>query len=97
MSKPKIAAGDIRAALRLRHPSKEWALFFEVSDAAGLGRGRSADAVAMNLWPSRGLEIHGFEIKVSRADLLGDGKWPDYLEHCDRFYWGLPPELATGP
>ena len=37
------------------------------------------------------------EIKVSRADLLGDGKWPDYLEHCDRFYWGLPPELDRGP
>ncbi len=33
------------------------------------------------------------EIKVSRADLLGDGKWPDYLDHCDRFYWGLAPEL----
>ncbi|MHA6318617.1 MmcB family DNA repair protein [Altererythrobacter sp. CAU 1778] len=33
------------------------------------------------------------EIKVSRADLLGDGKWTDYLEHCDRFYWGLPPTL----
>lgn len=33
------------------------------------------------------------EIKVSRADLLGDGKWPDYLEHCDRFFWGLPPHL----
>lgn len=33
------------------------------------------------------------EIKVSRADLLGDAKWPDYLDHCDRFYWGLPPEL----
>ena len=33
------------------------------------------------------------EIKVTRADLLGDGKWPDYLDHCDRFYWGLPPSL----
>ena len=33
------------------------------------------------------------EIKVSRADLLGDGKWPDYLGYCDRFYWGLPPAL----
>ena len=33
------------------------------------------------------------EIKVSRADLLGDGKWTDYLDHCDRFYWGLSPEL----
>jgi hypothetical protein len=37
------------------------------------------------------------EIKVSRADLLGDAKWPDYLDYCDRFYWGLPPELDRLP
>lgn len=33
------------------------------------------------------------EIKVSRADLLGDAKWTEYLEHCDRFYWGLAAHL----
>ena len=33
------------------------------------------------------------EIKVARADLLGDAKWPDYLDYCDRFYWGLAPHL----
>jgi hypothetical protein len=33
------------------------------------------------------------EIKVARADLLGDSKWPDYLDYCDRFYWGLSPAL----
>ena len=37
------------------------------------------------------------EIKVSRADLLGDAKWPDYLAYCDRFFWGLPPELDRAP
>jgi hypothetical protein len=37
------------------------------------------------------------EIKVSRADLLGDGKWTDYLDYCDRFYWGLSPALDTAP
>lgn len=37
------------------------------------------------------------EIKVSRADLLGDGKWTDYLDYCDRFYWGLPPSLDRVP
>lgn len=37
------------------------------------------------------------EIKVSRADLLGDGKWTDYLEYCDRFYWGLSPTLERAP
>lgn len=33
------------------------------------------------------------EIKVARADLLADSKWPDYLEWCDFFYWALPPAL----
>ena len=33
------------------------------------------------------------EIKVSKADLLGDAKWPDYLDHCDRFYWGLAAHI----
>lgn len=37
------------------------------------------------------------EIKVSRADLLGDGKWTDYLDYCDRFYWALPPTLDRTP
>lgn len=36
------------------------------------------------------------EIKVARADLLGDSKWPDYLDYCDRFYWGLSPLLDRG-
>ena len=33
------------------------------------------------------------EIKVARPDLMGDMKWPDYLEYCDRFFWGLSPNL----
>ena len=37
------------------------------------------------------------EIKVSRADLLGDGKWPDYLSQCDRFFWALPAGFDLGP
>ena len=30
------------------------------------------------------------EIKVSKADLLGDGKWTDYLDYCDRYFWAVP-------
>jgi len=37
------------------------------------------------------------EIKVSRADLMGDGKWPDYLGHCDRYYWAVPAGFDTAP
>jgi hypothetical protein len=33
------------------------------------------------------------EIKVSLADLRGDRKWPDYLDHCDRFFWAVPAGL----
>ncbi|WP_353231003.1 MmcB family DNA repair protein [Novosphingobium sp.] len=50
-----------------------------------LRNGRRADLM--------GIDAHGrviiVEIKVARADLLGDAKWPDYLDHCDRFFWGL--------
>ena len=35
------------------------------------------------------------EIKVAKADLLGDSKWTDYLDYCDRFFWAVPPGLAS--
>ena len=37
------------------------------------------------------------EIKVARGDLLGDNKWPDYLDFCDQFFWGVPPGLDRSP
>lgn len=57
-----------------------------------LRNGRRADLMGID---AKG-QIVIVEIKVSRADLLGDGKWPDYLDFCDRFYWGLPPVLDRG-
>ena len=33
------------------------------------------------------------EIKISLSDLRGDRKWPDYLDHCDRFFWAVPAGL----
>lgn len=55
--------------------------------------GRRADLMGID---AKG-RITIVEIKVSRADLLSDGKWLDYLDYCDHFYWGLPPELGRGP
>jgi hypothetical protein len=55
--------------------------------------GRRADLMAID---SRG-QLIVVEIKVSRADLLGDGKWPDYLAHCDRYYWAVPAGFDTAP
>ena len=37
------------------------------------------------------------EIKVARSDLLGDMKWTEYLEYCDRFYWALPIGFDASP
>lgn len=54
-----------------------------------LRSGRRADLMGID---AKG-QVVIVEIKVSRADLLGDGKWTDYLDHCDRFYWGLAPHL----
>nr|WP_137677111.1 MmcB family DNA repair protein [Parerythrobacter lutipelagi] len=58
-----------------------------------LRNGRRADLMGVD---AKG-RIIIVEIKVSRADLLSDAKWPDYLDFCDRFYWGLPPQIDRAP
>lgn len=58
-----------------------------------LDGGRRADLMALD---ARG-NIVIVEIKVSRADLLGDGKWTDYLAHCDRFFWAVPEGFDLRP
>jgi hypothetical protein len=58
-----------------------------------LDGGRRADLMALD---ARG-NILIVEIKVSRADLLGDGKWTDYLAHCDRFFWAVPTGFDLRP
>lgn len=55
-----------------------------------LPNGRRADMMAIDA--KGALTI--VEIKVAKADLLGDSKWTDYLEYCDRFFWAVPPDLA---
>jgi hypothetical protein len=34
---------------------------------------------------------------VSRADLMGDCKWIEYLGYCDRFYWAVPAGFDHSP
>jgi len=89
-----LKAADVRAALRAKFGGSEWAIFFEVGDGTGMNQRRWADAVAMNLWPSRGMELHGFEIKVSRSDWLSELKNPEKSEpvqrYCDRWWIVCP-------
>ena len=58
-----------------------------------LDGGRRADLMAVD---ARG-QLVIVEIKVSRADLLGDGKWTDYLDHCDRYFWAVPAGFDITP
>lgn len=55
-----------------------------------LPNGRRADLMAID---GKGL-LTIVEIKVSKADLLGDAKWRDYLDYCDQFFWAVPQALA---
>lgn len=77
-------------AITKRYKAPEWALFREVGNATGFGCRRHADAVAMNLWPSRGLEIVGIEIKQSRSDWVRERDDPAksvaVQQFCDRWY-----------
>jgi len=86
-----MKSDDIYKILFKRYKGTEHAYMEEVSDAAGFGRSRSADAVVMNLWPSRGLHLTGFEVKASRTDWLKELKNPakaeNIIKYCD--YWWL--------
>lgn len=90
-------AHELCARIRAAHVAPEWAVFFEVRSGAGWDR-RSADAVAMNLWSSRGLTLRGFEVKVERRDLYRELTNPEKAEavaqFCDEWWLATPPGLV---
>jgi hypothetical protein len=90
-----VTSDDIYELLKARFGAPEWALLPQVANATGGGAIRYADAVAVSLWPSRGIEIHGFEIKVERRDwkreLANPAKADAVGSFCDR-WWVVAPE-----
>jgi hypothetical protein len=76
-----IAADVVRGVSRLflRHD------LLSISEVP-LGNGRRVDLFALS---PKGI-VTIVEIKVSKADLLGDSKWTDYLDYCDRYFWAVP-------
>lgn len=91
MGEKQKAVPDLWEQLQLRFPAPEWAIFFEVANGLGANSRRYADAIAMSLFPSRGLDVHGFEVKRSRGDWLRELKEPQKADaialYCD--YWWL--------
>ncbi|OCC05162.1 hypothetical protein BA190_09615 [Labrys sp. WJW] len=94
----KIRTADVRAALRRRYPAPEYATLFEVGDATGARHTRFADAMVMGLWPSRGLELWGMEIKISRKDWAKERAQPQKAEtiaaYCDRWWLVTAPNVV---
>jgi hypothetical protein len=56
-----------------------------------LANGRRADVVAL----SPGGDIWIVEIKSCLIDYQTDGKWTEYLAHCDRLYFAVTPDFPV--
>lgn len=77
--------------LKKRYAPPGWAFVEEVSNATGANpTARRCDGLAMALWPSLGLELHGFEVKTSRGDWLrelrDDEKAAAFFGYFDRWW-----------
>ena len=90
----KTTANDVLRAIFAKHEGPEWVRFAEVADSTGTHSRRRADAICMNIWPSKGFAIHGFEVKVSRSDFMHEMKDITKAEavgqFCD-FWWLAAP------
>ncbi len=101
---PAVGAGTLVALVRERYePTQGWCVFEQVPDATGYSQPtrRFADALALQTFPSRGITAHGFEVKVSRSDLVAELRQPKKAHAFQRFcsYWWLvvpDAELAAG-
>jgi hypothetical protein len=91
-------SADIRAALKRHYPHPEYGIVFEVAAATGWRANRHIDAMAMSLWPSRGLDLHGIEIKVDRGDWRREKKNPakaeELAQFCD-YFWVAAPDCVV--
>ena len=54
-----------------------------------LANGRRADVMAL----TTSGEVWIVETKSCLADYACDEKWPEYLEYCDRFFFGVTEEF----
>lgn len=91
-----LSESQVVELLRTRYTAPEWAVLAGVRGATGAVATRTVDALAMSLYPSRGLELIGFEVKSHKADWRRELADPDKAEtiarFCDRWF-----VVAGGP
>ena len=102
----RLTESDMLAMLRARYTEKAgngdaWAFVTHVRNAAGFDANRTVDAIAMSLWPSRGLTLHGFEVKCSRTDwqreLANPAKAEAFTQLVDRWWLVVADEAIVPP
>jgi hypothetical protein len=89
-----MTEGDITQLLRAKYRGRDWAFLAQVPNGTGTHKSRTCDGMAMSLWPSKGLHLHGFEIKVSRGDWLAEIQQPEkseaFIRYC-HYWWIVAP------
>ena len=88
--KKTLNTAEVIERLSRRYSQPEYGFLTQVRNGAGYSASRTMDAMAMSLWPSRGLHITGFEVKVSRGDFLREIRDPRKADElacfCDYWY-----------
>jgi hypothetical protein len=68
-----------------------------VRSHAGFDARRTADFMVMDMWPSKGLKLQGFEIKTARSDWLRELKHPEkaaeFIPYVNQ-WWLVIPDLV---
>lgn len=103
MPPARSTESDVLAALHARYAvasqgvSIRYAIAEHVQSTAGLDARRVCDFMALDLWPSTGLELHGHEVKTSRSDWLRELRDPSkadaFRRWCDR-WWLVVPDMG---
>lgn len=103
----KVTERDVLDALARRYSQRygngyRWAYAEHVKSETGFALGarlRIADAIAVDCWTSKGQEIHGHEVKVSRSDWLAELRDPEKAEafrpYVDRWWLVVPGPVSA--
>lgn len=80
---PGLTSADVLACLRTRFEvSGRSVLVEQLADSTGHDCSSWIDAAVVNLWPSDGLSIDAYEVKVSRSDFLREIQRPGKNQWC---------------
>lgn len=102
MSEQHHTESSMTRFLEKKYAPPHYAFLSQVRNGTGFQRRtvRTADGIAMSLWPSRGIHLNGFEIKVSRSDfnheIANPEKAEDIAQHC-HYWWVVAPNTKVAP